>query len=138
MPELNFSIFMKTILIADDDPMMAKLLEFNLRKAGYTVLVCREGLSVCERARTEHPDLIMLDVMLPGRTGLELVHDIKADPALMAIPVVIVTSEGKGSTQDELLAAGAANVYTKPFSPTMLLERVRQLLGETSASTAKK
>jgi len=122
---------MKKILIADDDPMMVKLLEFNLRRAGYTVVICREGLSVCACAQAEHPDLAILDVMLPGRTGLELLQDFHAEPALASLPVVIVTSEGKSSTQDDLLAAGARNVYTKPFSPTMLLERVRQLLGET-------
>ncbi|HTB63206.1 MAG TPA: response regulator [Opitutales bacterium] len=128
---------MKTILIADDDPMMVKLLEFNLRRSGYAVAVCREGLSVCDRARAEHPDMAILDVMLPGRTGLELLRDFKADPQLSTLPVLIVTSEGKGSTQDDLLAAGALNVYTKPFSPTMLMERVRQLLGDASIPATK-
>ncbi len=122
---------MKTILIADDDPMMVKLLEFNLRRSGYTVLICRDGLSVCEKARAGKPDLVILDVMMPGRTGLELLGDFKVDPALAALPVLVVTSEGKSSTEASLLAAGALNVYTKPFSPTMLLDRVRQLLGET-------
>ncbi|HVU38879.1 MAG TPA: response regulator [Opitutales bacterium] len=128
---------MKTILIADDDPMMVKLLEFNLRRSGYTVLVCREGLSVCDKARANHPDLIILDVMMPGRTGLELLHDLKADALLAPVPVLVVTSEGKSSTETSLLAAGALNVYTKPFSPTMLLDRVRQLLGEVSLPEKK-
>jgi DNA-binding response OmpR family regulator len=125
---------MKTILIADDDPMMVKLLEFNLRRAGHAVVICREGLSVCAAARAERPDMAILDVMLPGRTGLELLRDFRADPVLAGLPVVIVTSEGKSSTHDDLLAAGARNVYTKPFSPTMLLERVRQLLGAEPAA----
>jgi len=128
---------MKTILIADDDPMMVKLLEFNLRRAGYAIAICREGLSVCDKARSEHPDLAILDVMLPGRTGLELLRDFKGDGGLAGIPVLIVTSEGKGSTQDELLAAGALQVYTKPFSPTLLMERVRQLLGEAPVTVSK-
>jgi DNA-binding response OmpR family regulator len=122
---------MKKILIADDDPMMVKLLEFNLRRAGYAIVICRDGVSVCARALDEKPDLAILDVMLPGRTGLEILRDFQADPMLAELPVIIVTSEGKGSTQDDLLAAGARNVYTKPFSPTLLLERVRQLLGLT-------
>ncbi len=117
--------------------MMVKLLEFNLRRSGYAVVVCREGLSVCERLRVERPQMAILDVMLPGRTGLELLRDFKADPELSKLPVVIVTSEGKGSTQDDLLAAGALNVYTKPFSPTMLMERVRQLIGDATAPGTK-
>jgi DNA-binding response OmpR family regulator len=129
---------MKKILIADDDPMMVKLLEFNLRRAGFKFIVCREGSTVCARAREEHPDLIILDVMMPGRTGLELVGDIKSDPVLAVLPVLIVTSEGKSSTLDDLLTAGAANVYTKPFSPTMLIDRVRQLLGRETDLAATK
>jgi DNA-binding response OmpR family regulator len=123
---------MKKILIADDDPMMVKLLEFNLRRAGFDLIICREGSTVVARAHAEQPDLIILDVMMPGRTGLEIVADLKADSVLAGLPVLIVTSEGKNSTLDELLAAGAANVYTKPFSPTMLIDRVRELLGESS------
>jgi len=122
--------------MADDDPMMIKLLEFNLRKAGFATLVCREGLSVCARAREERPDLVILDVNMPGRTGLELLGDFKADPQLAALPVVVVTSEGKSSTQDELRAAGAKHVYTKPFSPTMLVEHLQRLLGKASPATS--
>jgi len=121
---------MKTILIADDDPVMVKLMEFNLRRAGYGTLVCREGLSVGERVRAERPDLILLDVMLPGRSGLELLRDFQGDPALAKLPVVVVTSQGKDSTQGELLAVGARQVFTKPFSPTILIACVSQLLGE--------
>jgi DNA-binding response OmpR family regulator len=121
---------MKTILIADDDPVMVKLLEFTLQRAGFGVLVCREGLSVMARVRAGRPDLIVLDVMLPGRSGQELLRDFKEDAELAKLPVVVVTSQGKNSTQDELLAAGALNVFTKPFSPTMLIARLRELLHE--------
>jgi len=125
---------MKTILIADDDPVMVKLLEFTLQRAGFGVLVCREGLSVMARVREGRPDLIVLDVMLPGRSGLELLRDCKDDAELAKLPVVVVTSQGKNSTQDELLAAGALNVFTKPFSPTMLIARLRELLNEPGAA----
>ncbi len=121
---------MKTILIADDDPVMVKLLEFTLQRAGFGVLVCREGLSVMARVREGRPDLIVLDVMLPGRSGLELLRDFQDDAELATLPVVVVTSQGKNSTQDELLAAGARNVFTKPFSPSMLIARLRELLHE--------
>jgi DNA-binding response OmpR family regulator len=129
---------MKTVLIADDDPVMVKLMEYNLRRAGFGVLVCHEGLSVFARVKAERPDLIMLDVMLPGRSGLELLRDIKADSELANLPVVVVTSQGKNSTQDELMAAGALNVFTKPFSPTMLMARVRQVLGEPATVPEEK
>ncbi len=123
---------MKTILVADDDPVMVKLFEYNFARAGYRVVVCREGLCVREKTLESKPDLAILDVMLPGRTGLELIRDFKSDPALCNIPVVVVTSQGKGSTQEELLSAGAANVFTKPFSPTILIARIQQLLAGTA------
>ncbi len=126
---------MKSILIADDDPMMVKLIEFNLRRAGYQVLVCREGLSVCDKVRASRPALVILDVMIRGRTGLELLRACTTANGLTALPVLIVTSEGQSSTEADLLAAGALNVFTKPFSPTMLLDRIRQLLGDSQTQS---
>lgn len=119
---------MRTILIADDDPVMVKLLEFNLKRGGFRLVQCRDGSSVAVQARHNQPALAIFDYMLPGRSGLELIEDFRADATLKTIPIIIVTGQGKGSTRDELLAAGADEVFTKPFSPTELLNRIEQLL----------
>ena len=119
---------MKTILIADDDPVMVKLLEFNLKRAGYRVEICREGLSVAAKAHDVSPNLAIFDLMLPGRSGLELIKDFKDHDELVTIPIIVVTGQGKGSTRHELLDAGANTVFTKPFSPTILINSISELL----------
>jgi two-component system alkaline phosphatase synthesis response regulator PhoP len=119
---------MTKLLIADDDPVMVKLLEFNLRRGGFTLVQCREGLSVVTQAREHKPSLAIFDYMLPGRSGLELIQDFRSDPELEHTPIIVVTGQGKGSTKDELLAAGANEVFTKPFSPTLLLNRINELI----------
>lgn len=122
---------MSKILIADDDPVMLKLFEFNLKKQGFKVAACSEGNSVPVKARADIPDLAILDYLLPGKSGLELIQEFKADPDLSQIPILVVTGQGKGSTKEELLAAGAEKVFTKPFSPTMLINEVKSLLKTT-------
>lgn len=119
---------MSKILIADDDPVMVKLLEFNLKRGGFTLVKCREGLSVADQARKNQPVLAIFDFMLPGRSGLELIQDFRSDDDLKSIPIIVVTGQGKGSTRIELLEAGADEVFTKPFGPTVLLSRINELI----------
>lgn len=118
---------MAKILIADDDPVMVKLFEFSFRKAGHELIVCREGMSVPERARAESPDVAIFDLMLPGLSGLELIRLFKGEDGLRDIPILVVTGQGRDSTRDELQEAGAASVFTKPFSPSVLLARIEEL-----------
>lgn len=119
---------MAKILIADDDPVMVKLFEFGFRKAGHSLVVCREGLSVPDRARAEKPDVAIFDLMLPGLSGLELIRLFKADVALKVIPILVVTGQGRDSVKEELLEAGAAKVFTKPFSPSVIMASIDELL----------
>ncbi|OIO60216.1 MAG: hypothetical protein COZ46_07745 [Verrucomicrobia bacterium CG_4_10_14_3_um_filter_43_23] len=119
---------MDKILIADDDPFMEKLLEFTLKKAGFGIIACREGNSVIQRILDEKPVLIILDLMLPGRSGLELIGDIRANQSIARLPVIFVTGQGKESTRNQLTQAGASAVYTKPFSPTALIAMIKKLL----------
>lgn len=121
---------MKRILIAEDDPVMARLLEFNLKRGGYATTVCRDGMTVEAEARRQPPDAAVFDLMLPGRNGQELIELFQADPELKTIPLIVVTGQGKEDKHDQLLAAGAHSVYTKPFSPNRLLDTIRDLLGE--------
>lgn len=119
----------KTILVADDDPVMLRLLQLNLGKAGFSVVSCSEGTSVLETALAVKPSVALLDYLLPGRTGLELIEDFKKTPSLAAVPIIVVTGQGKGSTRNELMAAGAIEVFTKPFSPSLLIETIKEQLG---------
>lgn len=121
---------MKKILIADDDPVMTRLLEFHLRRANYATITCREGLSVVKRALEEHPDLAVIDLMLPGRSGKELIEEFRANEKLEDLPVIVVTGQGRESTHDALSRAGARHVFTKPFSPTALIGRINTILGQ--------
>ena len=125
---------MKKILVADDDPVMIGLYQFNLKKAGYQILVCREGASVVATMQEEKPSLAILDLMLPGRSGWELIEDITADESIAKTPLVVVTGQGKESTKEDLLKQGAASVFTKPFSPRVLLACIQELLDKAPAN----
>ena len=122
---------MKNVLIAEDDAVMVRLLEYTLKKSGFNTIICRDGSSVFSRISARKPDLGIIDLMLPGKSGLELIREFKADSELARVPLIVVTGQGKGSTKDELLAAGAVSVFTKPFSPTALMARVNELLDES-------
>ena len=122
---------MKNVLIAEDDAVMVRLLEYTLKKSGFNTIICRDGSSVFSRISARKPDLGIIDLMLPGKSGQELIREFKADSELARVPLIVVTGQGKGSTKDELLAAGAVSVFTKPFSPTALMARVSELLDES-------
>lgn len=119
---------MSTILIADDDPLMVRLLQFNLGRAGYELVICREGLSAEREARARRPDAAVIDVMLPGKTGQELIETFRADKDLADMPVIVVTGHGEKQVHVALLAAGAQRVFTKPFAPSLLLVAVEELI----------
>ncbi len=119
---------MNRILIAEDDPVMAKLVEFNLKKAGFELMICPDGSSVIDRISDWGPDLAIFDLNLPGKSGLELSQYIQDTPALSHIPVIIITGQGKESSFEELYEAGVKKIFSKPYSPTALAETIRTLL----------
>lgn len=119
---------MSTILIADDDPFMEKLLQYTLRKGGYSMVVCKEGYAVMQQILEQRPVLVILDLMIPGRSGLEIVNDIRANSLVGGLPVIFITGQGRESTKEQLLNAGANAVFTKPFSPMALMSTITQLL----------
>lgn len=116
---------MKRILIAEDDPVMSKLIEFNLKREGFDVTVCRDGPAVLRAARENCPDLALLDLNLPGMTGLQLSLAFEEDDLLKKVPRMVVTAQGKDAVFDDLYAAGVKKVFTKPFSPSALAEAIR-------------
>ena len=85
----------ETILVVDDDPDIARFVEVNLRSAGYDVAVAGDGEEALEKAAELRPDLVLLDVMMPVMDGFEMLAELKGDPSIAAIPVIMVTARGR-------------------------------------------
>jgi diguanylate cyclase (GGDEF)-like protein len=116
------------VLVVDDDRDVARLLELNLRFDGFDVEVCGDGLTALELAAADPPDLVLLDLLLPGIDGLEVCRRLRADPATASVPVIVVTA--KDATADKVagLTAGADDYIVKPFDISELLARVANTL----------
>jgi two-component system alkaline phosphatase synthesis response regulator PhoP len=116
------------ILVVDDEEDIRELVELNLRREGYQTLSCETGERALELARSKKPDLVVLDLMLPGLDGLEVCRRLKADPRTWPIPVVMLTAKGEEADIVAGLELGADDYVTKPFSGKVLAARVRRLL----------
>jgi DNA-binding response OmpR family regulator len=117
------------ILIAEDDMLMIKILEFILKKEGYQVTSCKDGLSAIEKIPLLIPDLIITDIMLPFRSGLEIIGYSKE--TFKNIPVIVVSSLGEEEgTVIEAFNLGADDFVSKPFNPNELLLRVKRLFAK--------
>ncbi len=119
------------ILVADDDAFIRRPLEWILLQEGFCAETVADGDECLERLHSEPPDLLILDVMMPGLDGFEICRRMKDDPQLRRIPVVLLSARGREHDRERGLALGAAEYLTKPYSPTDLLQRIRGLL-ETS------
>lgn len=117
------------ILIAEDDVLMIKILEFILKKEGYQVISCKDGLSAIEKISVLLPDLIITDIMLPFRSGLEIIGYSKEN--YENIPIIVVSALGEEEgTVIEAFNLGADDLVSKPFNPNELLLRVRRLFAK--------
>jgi DNA-binding response OmpR family regulator len=125
---------MPNILVVEDDPDIAELVRHYLEKAGHAVRVLATGGSVVSRVRTEKPDLVILDLMLPETDGLTLCTAIRSDPDTARTPIIIVTARGEEAERIAGLELGADDYVTKPFSPRELTARVAALLRRTAAT----
>ena len=119
---------MSTILIVEDDPDIAALIARYLEKAGHQTLRAASGADGLGRARAARPDLVVLDLMLPGMNGLSVCEALRGDPELASVPVIMVTARGEESDKVTGLELGADDYLTKPFSPKELVARVGALL----------
>ena len=119
----------KTVLIVEDNELNMKLFHDLLEAHGYDIIGTRNGVEALELARKHRPDLILMDIQLPGIDGYEVTRRIKADPALRAIPIIAVTSYALSGDDQKALAAGCDAYVTKPFSPRALLAKIRGFLG---------
>ena len=126
----------ETILVVEDEEDIQELVRYNLAKEGHRVLLAGTSEDGLRAARTELPGLILLDLMLPGVDGLEVCRILKADAKTRHIPVVMLTAKGEESDVVAGLELGADDYITKPFSPKVLIARMRAVLRRRAASSA--
>jgi CheY-like chemotaxis protein len=119
----------RKILVADDDSRNRKLLETLLYADGYLVASVASGQAVLDAVATDRPDLILLDLMMPGMDGFEVVRRLKSDDDAHDIPIVMVTALDDSGSRMRLLAAGVADLIQKPIDRWQLQERLYRLLG---------
>ena len=121
----------KKILIIEDYPATSKMIADILEMEGFTPLIASDGTVGLEKAATEQPALILLDIMLPGINGLEVCSRLRADPRTKDVPVIMVSVKSSNEDVKAGLAKGANGYVAKPFDPFKLLEIVKQHLGTT-------
>ncbi|MEW6685142.1 MAG: response regulator [Candidatus Edwardsbacteria bacterium] len=121
----------KKVLVVDDEPYIARVIRFKLEQEGFTVISAGNGLEGLQRMKEEKPDLVILDVMMPGMDGFEVYRQMKEEEELKKIPVIILTAKGQEVDRQKGLELGAADYITKPFSPTKLLQQIKTIVGES-------
>ncbi len=119
---------MNTILVADDEDSLRLLIRTTLENPEITILEASDGITALEMARQELPDLIVLDWMMPGKNGLEVVRELRADRRTAGVAILMLTAMGQEKDRKEALAIGVQAFLVKPFSPLELLERVQAVL----------
>lgn len=126
----------KRILLVEDDLELVELLKFNLAKAGFSVFAATDGDQGIQQARTQRPDLILLDLMLPELDGLAVCEMLQRDPKTGKIPIIILTAMSSQLARVAGLEAGANDYITKPFKIRDLVERIEGLLPDATTCSA--
>jgi two-component system phosphate regulon response regulator PhoB len=118
----------KNILIVEDDEDIQQLVGFNLIKAGFQVEYSDSGEKALDAIKKQHPDLILLDIMLPGIDGIEVCRTLRSDNLTAEIPIIMLTAKGEETDIIDGLELGADDYITKPFSPKILVSRIKAVL----------
>lgn len=121
----------KKILIADDEPNIVISLEYLMKREGYAVTVARDGQEALDAVDAQLPDLLLLDVMMPRKTGFEVCQALRARSDCASLPIVMLTAKGRDTDVAKGQAMGATAYMTKPFSTRELVDKVRELVGGT-------
>jgi len=120
----------KKILLVDDSSTVLLMEKMILSKSEYDVVTARDGVEGVEKARNEHPDLILMDVVMPRMDGFEAVRKLREDDTTKAIPVIMVTTRGELQSVETGYASGCSDYVTKPINGLELLTKVRSCLGQ--------
>lgn len=120
----------RTILLIEDEPNITEAITFLLSREGWRVLRHATGADAVALIRARQPDLVILDVMLPGRSGFDILAEIRRDAELGDLPVMMLTARGQARDRALAEAEGVSHFMTKPFANTELVEAARRLLGE--------
>jgi DNA-binding response OmpR family regulator len=118
------------VLIADDEPNIVISLEFLMKREGHDVSVARDGQQALQMIRSWRPDLVLLDVMMPLKSGFEVLQEVRADEAVASTKILLLTAKGRDTDTAKGLALGATGYMTKPFSTKELAARVRAILAD--------
>ena len=121
---------MKTILIADDHDHLRLLVTTTLARPDYRIIEARDGDEACALALTEAPDLLILDWMIPGKSGIQVVELMRKDPGFRDVPVIMLTARAQNADRNRAVTLGVHAYLAKPFSPIELMETVEKILGE--------
>ncbi|PVG83334.1 response regulator [Nocardioides gansuensis] len=122
---------MARIVVADDDVDIRELVEFKLSSMGHEIVAVADGATAVAACQQDRPDLAVLDVMMPGMSGLDAVRAIRADPSLADLPVILLTARAQEGDVESGFDSGADDYVTKPFSPRELATRVQALLARS-------
>ena len=120
----------KKILVVDDEPNILKLIEFILKNAGYDVVVAANGADCIRKAKAEKPDMIVLDVMMPGMDGFEVARKLTKDAAALSVPILMLSSKAQFEDKMKGIDSGATDYITKPFDKEDLVQKVKECLEE--------
>jgi len=125
------------VLVADDEPHIGRIIQTKLEQGPFRVTLVYDGAEAL-RALEQYPDiaLVLLDLMMPEKTGLEVLAALRAEPRWQTLPCVILTAAGQDERYDEAMRLGANDFLTKPFSPKRLYARVAELTGAATGSDA--
>ena len=119
----------RKILVADDEPNIVISLEYLMKREGYTVLVARDGQEALDMITRDRPDLVLLDVMMPKKSGFEVCQAVRASEELQSTKILMLTAKGRDTDLAKGLALGADAYMTKPFSTRELVQKVAEMLG---------
>jgi DNA-binding response OmpR family regulator len=117
------------VLIADDEPNIVISLEYLMKRAGYEVHIARDGQEAIDVIRREHPRLVLLDVMMPRKSGFDVCQELRADAQIKDTLVLMLTAKGRDTDVDKGLGVGADAYMTKPFATKELVAKVAEMLG---------